>query len=182
MKSFVIAAAVAVSGLTLSTAYAQQSQSAAGATYFGVNLSQASYEESGRGTAKPAFISASLGKVINQNFAVEGRFGTGLTEDDVGGSGPRDVGVDFFLGAYAKGILPITPRFAVYGLAGVTYGDLSASSGGLRFSDSDADFSYGFGLDYQIGATTALNFEWARLFDGTDYNLDALSLGVSFRF
>ena len=182
MKSFVIAAAVAVSGLTLSTAYAQQSQSAAGSTYFGVNLSQASYEESGRGTAKPTFISGALGKVINQNFAVEGRFGTGITDDDVGGSGPRDVGVDFLLGAYAKGILPITPRFAVYGLAGVTYGDLSAGSGGLRFSDSDADFSYGFGLDYQIGATTALNFEWARLFDGSDYKLDALSLGVSFRF
>ena len=182
MKSFVIAAAVAVSGLTLSTAYAQQSQSAAGATYFGVNLSQASYEESGRGTAKPTVISATLGKVVNQNFAVEGRFGTGLTDDDLGGGATRDVGVDFFLGAYAKGILPITPRFAVYGLAGVTYGDLSASSGGLRFSDSDADFSYGFGLDYQIGATTAINFEWARLFDGPDYKLDALSLGVSFRF
>jgi hypothetical protein len=99
----------------------------------------------------------------------------------VGGGGAQDVSVDFFLGAYAKGILPLSPRFSLYGIAGVTYGDLSGS-GDLRFSGSDADFSYGIGVDYQIGATTSLNFEWARLFDTSDYKLDALSVGLSFRF
>ena len=182
MKSLVVAAAVAVSGLALCPAYAQQSQSDAGSTYFGVSLSQASYEESGRGTAKPTFISGSLGKMINQNFALEGRLSIGITDDDVGGGGPRDVGVDFFLGAYAKGILPISPRFRLYGIAGVTYGDLSAGSGGLRFSGSDADFSYGFGLDYTIGATTSINVEWARLFEASDHKLEALTVGLNFRF
>jgi hypothetical protein len=182
VKAFVIASGIAVSACMLAPAHAQQGQAAAGTTYFGVNLSQASYEESGRGTAKPVFIGASLGKVINQNFAVEGRFGTGITDDDVGGSGPRGVEVDFFLGGYAKGILPITPRVAVYGLAGVTYGDLSAGSGGLRFSSSDADFSYGIGADFVIGATTSINVEWARLFASSDYKLDALSVGLNFRF
>ena len=181
MKPFVIAA-VAVSAFALSPAQAQQSQSAAGTMYFGVSLSQASYEESGRGTAKPVVIGLSLGKVVNENFALEGRFGTGLTDDSVGGGGPQDVGVDFFLGGYAKGILPLTPRFRLYGIAGVTYGDLSAGSGSLRFSDSDADFSYGVGLDYAIGATTSITAEWARLFNSSDYKLDALSVGLNFRF
>lgn len=181
MKGLALASAIAFSALTFSPAHAQQGGAAAGSTYFGVTFSQASYEESGRGTAKPTVIGAKLGKVVNQNFAVEGRFATGLTDDSISG-GPQDVKVDLFLGGYAKGILPLSPRFALYGIAGVTYGDVSAGSGGLRFSDSDADFSYGFGVDWMIGATTSIEFEWARLFDASDYKLDTLSVGVNFRF
>lgn len=181
MRFHAIASFAAGSLVALAPAHAQQGQAVPGSMYAGVSLSQASYEEEGRGTAKPAMISATLGKVINQNFAVEGRFGTGLTDDDMP-NGARDVTVDFFLGAYAKGILPLTPRIALYGIAGVTYGDLSAGSGGLRFSSSDADFSYGIGGDFVIGATTSINIEWARLFASSDYKLDALSVGLNFKF
>lgn len=172
---------IAATLLFAAPAHAQQG-AAAGSTYFGASLSQASYEETGRGTAKPTVIGVKLGKVVNENFAIEGRFATGLTDDSVGGGGPQDVAVDLFLGGYAKGILPLSPRFALYGIAGVTYGDLSAGSGGLRFSDSDADFSYGAGVDWMIGATTSLEFEWARLFDASNYKLDTLSVGLNFRF
>jgi opacity protein-like surface antigen len=182
MRSLAISSFAAAALLAVAPAQAQQGSSAAGSTYFGVSLSQVSYEETGRGTAKPTTIGIALGKVVNQNFALEGRFATGLTDDSVGGGGPQDVSVDFLLGAYAKGILPISPRFSLYGIAGVTYGDLSAGSGNLRFSGSDADFSYGIGVDYLIGATTSINFEWARLFDSSDYKLDALTVGLHFRF
>ncbi len=182
MKSIAIAAATALLSFALAPAYAQVSQPAPGSMYAGVSFSQVSYEESGRGTAKPTAFGVKLGKLVNQNFAIEGRFGTGLTDDDVGGGGAQDVSVDFVLGAYGKGILPLSPRIALYGIAGVTYGDLSAGSGGLRFSGSDADFSYGIGADFVIGATTSLNVEWARLFASSDYKLDALSVGVNFRF
>jgi hypothetical protein len=182
MRSLAISSFTAAALLAVAPAQAQQGAPAAGSTYFGVSLSQVSYEESGRGTAKPTVIGLKLGKVVNQNFALEGRFATGLTDDSVGGGGPQDVSVDFFLGGYAKGILPLSPRFSLYGIAGVTYGDLSAGSGNLRFSGSDADFSYGIGVDYLIGATTSINFEWARLFDSSDYKLDALTVGLHFRF
>ncbi len=181
MRSLAIATFAASSLVALAPAQAQQGQAVPGSMYVGVALSQVSYEEEGRGTAKPTMIGVTLGKVINQNFAVEGRFGTGLTDDDVP-NGARDVSVDFFLGAYAKGILPLSPRIGLYGIAGVTYGDLSAGSGSLRFSSSDADFSYGIGADFVIGATTSINVEWARLFASSDYKLDALSVGLNFRF
>ena len=182
MKFLAISTVTAAALLAVAPAQAQQGDPVAGATYFGVSLSQASYEETGRGTANPTTIGISLGKYVNKNFALEGRFATGLTDDNVGGGGPQGVTVDYFLGAYAKGILPISPRFSVYGIAGVTYGDLSADSGGLRFSGADADFSYGVGVDYMIGGTTSINFEWARLFDAADYKLDALTVGLHFRF
>jgi hypothetical protein len=181
MRSLAIATLAASSLFALTPAQAQQGQAVPGSMYAGVSLSQVSYEEEGRGTAKPTMISGTLGKVINQNFAVEGRFGTGLTDDNVA-NGASDVAVDFFLGANAKGILPLTPRIGLYGIAGVTYGDLSAGSGGLRFSGSDADFSYGVGADFVIGATTSINIEWARLFAASDYTLDALSIGLNFKF
>lgn len=181
MKILAIAALTALSTLAIAPAHAQPGAPVAGSTYFGITFSQVDYEESGRGSAKPTAIGAKLGKVVNQNFAIEGRFATGLSDDDLGGAA-QDVGVDFFLGAYAKGILPLSPRIALYGIAGVTYGDLSTGSGGLRFSDSDADFSYGFGADFAIGATTSLNVEWARLFEASGYKVDALTFGVNFAF
>jgi hypothetical protein len=109
MKSIALAAATALFTFALAPAHAQMSQPAPGSMYAGVSLSQVSYEESGRGTAKPTAIGLKLGKVVNQNFAIEGRFGTGLTDDDVGGGGAQDVSVDFVLGAYGKGILPLSP-------------------------------------------------------------------------
>jgi len=175
-----IAIAAVLSTLALAPAHAQMSQPVPGSMYAGVSFSQVSYEESGRGTAKPTTLGVTLGKVVNQNFALEGRFATGITDDSVGG-GAQDVSVDFFLGAYAKGILPLSPRIALYGIAGITYGDLSGS-GGLRFSGSDADVSYGIGGDFVVGGTTSLNVEWARLFSATDYKVDTVSVGVNFRF
>ena len=101
MKSIAIAAAAAISTFALAPAHAQQNQPAPGSMYAGVSFSQVSYEESGRGTAKPTAIGVKLGKVVNQNFAIEGRFGTGITDDDVGGGGAQDVSVDFVLTAVA---------------------------------------------------------------------------------
>ena len=181
MRFLAITAFAAISTIAIAPAHAQQSAPASGSTYAGITFSQVDYQESGRGTAKPTAIGARLGKVVNQNFAIEGRFGTGLSDDNLG-SAAQDVSVDFLLGAYAKGILPLTPGIALYGIAGVTYGDLSAGGGGLRFSESDADFSYGFGADFNIGATTSLNIEWARLFESSGYKLDAITFGVNFRF
>jgi hypothetical protein len=122
MRSLAIATLAASSLFALTPAQAQQGQTAPGSIYAGVSLSQVSYEEEGRGTAKPTMISGTLGKVINQNFAVEGRLGTGLTDNNVA-NGASDVAVDFFLGAYAKGILPLTPHRPVWHRRR-TYGDL----------------------------------------------------------
>jgi len=178
MKSLAIATFVACSIAGIAPAHAQQSQSG---MYAGVNFSAVSYEESSRGTANLTAIGIKLGKEINRNFAIEGRLGTGISDDNLGG-GVNDVSLDYYLGAYAKGILPLSPRIGLYGLAGVTYGKLSASGGNLRLSSADADFSYGFGMDFGIGATTALNVEWMRMFEGSGYNLDAVSVGLNFRF
>jgi hypothetical protein len=173
--------AAALSSLAATAAHAQQGQTAPGSMYGGITFSQIQYEESGRGTAKPTALGVKIGKVVNENLALEGRLGTGISDDDVSG-GPVDVSPDLLLGAYAKGILPLSPRIGVYGLVGVTYGDLSSGPGGLRFSNSDADFSYGFGADFLIGASTSLNIEWARLFQVSGYKLDALTFGVNLRF
>jgi opacity protein-like surface antigen len=181
MKSVAIAALAAGSLAAFAPAHAQQSQSSQSGMYAGVNFSAVSYEESSRGTANLTSIGIKLGREINQHFAVEGRFGTGISDDNLG-SGANDVSVDYYLGAYAKGILPLSPRIGLYGLAGVTYGKLSASGASLRLSSADADFSYGFGMDFGIGATTALNVEWMRMFEGSGYDLDAVSIGLNFKF
>jgi hypothetical protein len=180
MNALAIATFAACSIAAFAPVHAQ-SQSGPSQMYAGVNFSSISYEESSRGTANLTAIGIKLGREFNPNFAVEGRFGTGLSDDNLG-SGVNDVSVEYYLGAYAKGILPLSPRIGLYGLAGVTYGKLSASGASLRLSSADADFSYGFGMDFGIGATTALNVEWMRMFEGSGYNLDAVSIGLNFKF
>jgi len=171
-------AATVLAAATAAPAQAQQGQSP---YYAGITYSTLNYDESGSGTAKPSAIGVKIGREINKNFALETRFGTGLSDDNIGNSGV-EVSLDYYLGAYAKGILPLSPRIALYGLAGVTYGELSANGGGLRLSGGDSDFSYGFGADFGIGATTSVNVEWARLFEGSGYKLDAISVGLNFKF
>ena len=172
--------ATVLAAAAVAPAQAQQSQSPQG-YYAGVTLSTLHYEESGNGTAKPSAIGVKIGREINKYLAIEGRFGTGISDDNMGNTG-INVSLDYSLGAYAKGILPLTPRIALYGLAGVTYAELSASAGGLRVGGSDSDFSYGFGADFGIGATTSVNVEWARVFEGSSYKLDAISVGLNFKF
>lgn len=146
--------------------------------YVGVNWVRAAYDETSFETANPTALAVRVGGEINPNLAVEGRLGIGLAKDTVSGI---DLDIDNFYGAYVRGLLP-TGTVTPYGMLGWTKGKATASAGGLAVSDSDSDMSYGIGLDAWISKTVALNAEIGRLLKGDGYKIDALSLGVVFKF
>jgi outer membrane immunogenic protein len=178
MKSMA-AAVLTVAALAFSgTAMAQQER-----TYFGGSLAWADYKENGFPTATPTVLAGRFGKEFNRHFAVEGRLGFGIADDTITAMGiPISIDVDHFFGVYARGILPLADIFSIYGLVGFTFGKISASAPGVSISDSDSDISFGFGADLSIGKNLAINFEWAKLFEGAGYEVEATSVGIVYRY
>lgn len=106
------------------------------------------------------------GMQFNDYFAVEAHLGGG------GSDGP--VELDSLIGAYGKGILPISQEFRIYGLAGFTEVDFDA--------DRESGFSYGVGAEFDVAPNLALGADYMRYLDESNYTFDAASVGVRYRF
>ncbi len=107
------------------------------------------------------------GVAFNDYFALEGHLGTG------GSDGGLDL--DYLAGGYAKGMLPITPRFKLYGLLGATEVEFDGA-------DSESDVSYGGGASYALMPNLTLDADYMRYLEESSYDFDAVSLGASYRF
>jgi len=151
-------------------------------TYSGVSFVSVSYEEDGFPSTDPQAIAFKLGKKFHRNLALEARAGFGVGEDTVAFQGvPVEVRIDHYFGIYGKGIAPLSDSISAYGLVGLIAGKVTARGFGYSASSSDTDWSFGLGLDLAVGRRLAIGFEWARLFEGTDFKVEAASLGLVFK-
>src|SRR5882762_2253731 len=83
--------------------------------YWGVNIGQVNYSESGAPHFNPAALLADLGWEFGGNLAVEARLGTGIGSDSKTVSGvPVDLKVKSFYGAYLRGSVPVADAFSFY--------------------------------------------------------------------
>lgn len=158
---------------------------AADGAYFGVSYTTLEYEEAGFGAVNPTAIQVAIGTPLSTNFALEGRLGFGASSDSLNYLGTEiELEVDTVVGAYLKGIAPLAERFAVYGLLGITHGEITASvpSLGVSVSDDDTDVSYGVGATLGFSERASAFVEWANLLDGSNFEASGLSLGVSMQF
>jgi hypothetical protein len=127
-----------------------------------------------------------IGQQFNPFLAVEGRFGTGINGDETWLYGDRyHVNANFLYAGYVKGIMPLSPWFSAYGLAGIGGAELHRNY--PDSSSNDAGLSFGVGAQFTLGGGASLNLEWARLTSGTndqvyDYTADQLTFGVNWRW
>lgn len=103
---------------------------------------------------------------FNDYFAVETHLGTG------GSDGPAEL--DSLAGIYAKGILPISQEFRIFGLLGGTEVDFDVGD--------DSDVSYGAGAEFDVAPNLAVGADYMRYLDTSEATFDAASLGVRYRF
>lgn len=156
-------------------------------SYVGVQFSQVEYKESGVPDVEPTAIAIKAGAQLSDYLAVEARVGFGAG-DDSASEGPLKltIEVDNYISAYVKPTLPLGERFSVYALAGVTRSKLKAEITSVLPAESDTDsqtdLSYGVGADLNLSTNSFVSVEYARLLNGDDYDLDALSVGLGFRF
>lgn len=180
MRSRFLAAAAAALLAATGPGHAQEARTG---PYGGVVFSQLRYDQSGADAASLTNLGGLLGMVLSPHWAIEARMGFGLDDDRINvGPVQADVELDYYLSALAKGILPLAPRFAVYGLAGFTIGKFRAGNASLVIDKWESDFSYGAGAEFGFLPAASLTLEWQRMFDRSGYNLDAASIGVNFRF
>ncbi len=106
------------------------------------------------------------GMQFNEYFAAEAHLGGG------GSDGPAEL--DYLVGGYAKGILPVSPEFRVFGLAGFTEVDFDA--------DRESGFSYGAGAEFDVAPNLAVGADYMRYLDKSEGTFDAASVGMRFRF
>ena len=144
-----------------------------------VDLSFTSEEVGQDRLANATFIA---GYNINQYFAVEGRYTSTFTDEDL-------VEMDG-LSIFVKPQYPVSADFSLYALLG--YGSVSMDE--VNHSGVDVDesgFQWGLGASYAIGENYTLFIDYTSLavdMDGTYYNgalqvdADAVTLGVTYKF
>lgn len=111
--------------------------------------------------------------------AIEARIGFGAQDDDYAGV---NVELDNFYGGYFLAGLPNDSTFYPYLVAGYTRMEVEASAFGMSESADDSDFSYGIGSRIGINESLAGNVEFMRYLDTEGEEIDAISLGLIFKF
>jgi hypothetical protein len=148
--------------------------------YIGGSVGEIFYKEQGLATIAPSVAFLNLGMQFNPFLAVEGRVGGGISGDEFAG---YHVDVPLVYGGYVKGILPVSPWFSPYAIAGL--GGLQLHRNYPDFDSNDVAFSFGVGAEFRLYGGAAIHAEWARVDhgnnDGYDFTADQLTVGVSFR-
>lgn len=140
----------------------------------------------------PTGLIGRVGNKINENFAIEGRLGLGLSDDTITATDGIDtaslsIELDTLIGVYGIGHVMLSESSSIYALIGFTQIDATASAsvtnvGSASASDDESDLSYGIGADIGISNNIALNVEYVQYLDKSDFDVSAIAFGVKFGF
>ena len=146
------------------------------------------------------------GYYFNKYFSVEGRlaFGVGDDTQHLGTVidpvlGPvsvdETVELDYSIGVYAVGHIPLTEQFQLYGLVGFTQHEITVKDCGtalgttLCFSEGydDSDLSFGVGAEFDMTNNLSLGVEYVSYFsdgevNGAKYDSDGLGITLNYLF
>lgn len=171
--------------LAVSSAFtiAATSASAEGA-YVGVQYGMTTLDASASGASvdwKPSNLVLLGGFDLNDNFAIEGRYGLSLSDDTNSGVSAE---VDM-TGVYVKASVS-SGMLSPYAMLGYANTEVEVSFDELSGSDSETDFSYGLGLDIVLSEKIDLNLEYMSYYsdkiDGVDFDITTIGLGAKFKF
>ncbi|GGX92205.1 hypothetical protein GCM10007160_19740 [Litchfieldella qijiaojingensis] len=174
MKLFAISAATLLMVGTAATVQAQSFQSASyPQIYVGGDAMFWELDPDRGPSADSVGLRLRGGAQLSDYFAVEGHLGSGGSDTNRG----LETELDYVVGAYAKGILPVADEFRLYGLAGY-----SEVKGLFPDNDRENDFSYGAGAEFDIMPNVSVGADYMRYLDESDFTFDAASVGVIYRF
>ena len=180
-------------------------QAALAESYLGLNLTQMNYSASvtdGVFNVATDFdikaVSGKLGVQFHKNFSAEVRGGVGISDGDgtasvslrdpfldgVSVSADGKASLDEFFGVYIRGGVPIGDSVYPYLIAGYAQSKVTLNFGdfGDIASDSDADFSYGVGLDIKLSETLSGNIEYMNYYDKDGFELSGFAIGITLKF
>lgn len=145
--------------------------------YFGGQYNYLEQRLSGQSNLNYDVFSGRFGVQVNPFISGETRLGFGVSGDRVD-PGNVKTEVHNYYGFYARAGLPNETAFTPYVIGGWTDVRFELDGNG----QSRDGGSYGAGVDFNLDPFLALNLEYMRMQDKSDYDLDAFSLGFTFKF
>jgi len=119
------------------------------------------------------------GYQINEWAAVEARVGFGVDDDKIGGAKAE---LNHFYGAYVVAGLPNSSIVLPYAIVGYTKGEVEARFAGVKIKSDGDDWSYGVGARVGMSDRLSANFEFIRYADKNDAELDAVNIGLVYKY
>jgi outer membrane immunogenic protein len=176
-----------------------------GTSYVGAGYTMLTVSPEGGSDLDLSALGVRGGYYFNQYFSVEGRLAFGIGDDTTSVSvndpvlglisATDTVELNYSIGAYAVGHIPLTEQFQLYGLIGFTQHEiketLTGTAGGLPFdfsdSSSDSDLSFGVGAEFDMTKNLSLGLEYVSYFtdgeiEGTKYDTDGLGITLNYLF
>jgi outer membrane autotransporter protein len=158
-------------------------------TYAEVGITSATYKESESGLSlksSPQSFRGLLGYQLNNNVAIEGMVGFGMSDDGVKVNGVSVPGVNFevddIVGIYAKGKVQLTEGLDAFARVGYARSKGTVSGNGFSESASDSGFSYGVGLSYAINSKISVNLDYMSYLNKSDSKATGVTVGLGFKF
>ncbi len=178
-------------------AYCVPTLSLAANMYAGVNLAASDYEQDDVVPVYSVSDIMSLGGVFgvdfDEYFSAEARLYSGIDgAESVVGNSVIKTELDRAYGVYVKGGYPIkgsggNTMMRIYGVAGITWGELEFSN--VTFpsvspvSEKEEGLGYGLGMDINVWQEKAyINLEYMDLLSKDSFEMDLLQVGFHFRF
>ncbi|MCC4265281.1 porin family protein [Oceanimonas baumannii] len=157
--------------------------------YIGLNYAQLSLDAENDFFGESAdwnTVGLNAGVQPSPYLAFEGRYGKGVGNDDHF-DGLVESKLKHYFGLYVLPQFPVQDFMSVYGLLGWTKAkaDFSASIISEKISETEDDFSYGVGVRFRDMRTpngVAFFAEYAQLINRSDYDVNGLTLGLSWHF
>lgn len=166
--------------LMAGAAHAQQANQA---LYGEIGYTQLKYSAAGVPDAKPGMLRGIIGYDLHPNFALEGMLGFGVKDDSVNFMGVNfDVKAQHAYGVFVKPKINPTKDLELFLRMGYSRFKTKVSVLGVSASDSDGDFSYGGGLNYNVSPSTFIGVDYMNYFKKDGGKIDGLTVGVGFRF
>ncbi len=144
--------------------------------YIGLQYDMFTYSESGIPDLEPEGIALVFGGELNDNFRLEGRFGSATADDN---APTLALSVDNYIGFYTKGGMRFANMVFPYIVVGYSLVDLKAHNS--SYYDTESDISYGVGADVNFN-NFQVGLEWIMLQDKSAYELENLSVTASWLF
>lgn len=124
---------------------------------------------------------ALFGYKVSPKFSIEGLAATALSSSTIAPN--AKVNIDHVLGIYAKPTIKITPE--VEGFIRIGYVQTKAS---IYFNGEQLDiatqngFSYGLGMNYELGKTTFLNLDYMFYINNNELKTSGFTAGLDYQF
>lgn len=182
-KANLIALTSAILATTITTTASADDTKLDPKPYLGATISHVNFEATNTEDANLMAIGSKFGIAFNKYIAIEGRLGTGITEqEDYDGIDGLSLAMDYYIGGYLVAQAPVHEKFSLYALAGYTKAEATLEMNNISISDDESDFSYGIGAEFKATDKASITLEYQSLLDGADYQLTALSAGAKITF